>query len=97
MSQPSNNRRLPKTKNNPKLDWSEPESHHTEFGKPDANGTMMLHRRDELIEEVHGIYERGFGPDQKAFEASRLPELKSEETPPWPPANGAFRSVKSEV
>jgi hypothetical protein len=69
----------------------------SEAGEGLVDRATLLNRRDQLIEEVHGIYERGFGPDQKAFESSRLPELKSEETPPWPPANGAFRSVKSEV
>jgi hypothetical protein len=39
---------------------------------------MLLKRRDELIEQLHGIYERGFGPDQKAFDAQRLPEITTE-------------------
>jgi hypothetical protein len=69
----------------------------SEAGEGVVDRAALLNRRDELIEEVHGIYERGFGPDQKAFESSRLPELKSEESAPWPPASGAFRSVKSEV
>lgn len=69
----------------------------SEAGEGVVDRAALLNRRDELIEEVHGIYERGFGPDQKAFESSRLPELKGEEAAPWPPANGAFRSVKSEV
>lgn len=38
----------------------------------------ILARRDELIEQVHAIYERGFGVDQRAYEAARLPALPSE-------------------
>jgi conflict system pore-forming effector with SLATT domain len=33
----------------------------------------ILRRRDELIEQVHAIYERGFAVDQPAYEAVRLP------------------------
>jgi len=69
----------------------------SEAGEGVIDRAALLTRRDELIEEVHGIYERGFGPDQKAFESRRLPELKRDEAAPWPPANGAFRSVKSET
>jgi hypothetical protein len=38
----------------------------------------ILRRRDELIADVHAIYERGFGADHRAFERSRLAELPSE-------------------
>ena len=36
----------------------------------------LLERRDQLIEQVHAIYERGFGVDQRAFESERLPAIK---------------------
>jgi hypothetical protein len=35
----------------------------------------LLNRRDELIEQMHGIYERGFGPDQRAYDGERLPPI----------------------
>jgi hypothetical protein len=38
----------------------------------------LLHRRDDLIEQTHSIYERGFGPEQRAFDAARLPPLPAE-------------------
>lgn len=38
----------------------------------------LLQRRDDLIQELHTIYEHGFGMDQRAFEAARLPPLPSE-------------------
>jgi len=38
----------------------------------------LLQRRDRLIEDVHAIYERGFSGDQPAYEAARLPAVKSE-------------------
>jgi hypothetical protein len=38
----------------------------------------LLNRRDELIVEVHSIYERGFASDQKSYEAARLPALPAE-------------------
>lgn len=37
-------------------------------------GTLMR-RRDDLIHELHGIYEHGFGVDQPAHETARLPDL----------------------
>src|SRR5262249_39121631 len=37
--------------------------------------TALLQRRDELIEEVHRIYERGFAVDQNGHEAARLPTI----------------------
>ena len=33
----------------------------------------LLERRDRLIEQVHGIYERGFNADQPGYESARLP------------------------
>ena len=38
--------------------------------------STILRRRDELIHELHAIYEHGFGADQPARERIRLP--------PWP-------------
>jgi hypothetical protein len=67
----------------------------SEAGDGMIDRATLLNRRDELIEEVHGIYERGFGPDQKAFESRRLPELNSEEAASWPPAKSEVGSLKS--
>ena len=36
----------------------------------------VRHRRDELVQELHAIYEQSFGADQPAREVGRLP--------PWP-------------
>lgn len=38
----------------------------------------LLQRRDELIHEMHAIYERGFGVDQRGYENARLPAMPSE-------------------
>jgi hypothetical protein len=35
----------------------------------------LLARRDSLIEQLHSIYERGFGVEQRAYEAARLPAI----------------------
>ena len=51
----------------------------SEAGEGVIDRATLLDRRDQLIEQVHTIYERGFGPDQRAFEARRLPELKTEQ------------------
>ena len=37
----------------------------------------LIRRRDDLIHELHSIYEHGFGVDQSAFESARLPALTS--------------------
>ena len=37
--------------------------------------STLLRRRDELIRDVHAIYEYGFGADQAGYERLRLPEL----------------------
>lgn len=39
---------------------------------------VLLQRRDELIEEVHRIYERGFSVDQSGHEVARLPVIADE-------------------
>jgi hypothetical protein len=38
----------------------------------------LLQRRDELIHEIHAIYERGFGVDERGYENTRLPAMPSE-------------------
>jgi hypothetical protein len=38
----------------------------------------LLQRRDELIADLHAIYERGFGVDHRAFERERLAPLPAE-------------------
>lgn len=40
-----------------------------------VDGPTLLRRRDELIRDVHAIYEFGFGADQAGYERVRLPEL----------------------
>jgi hypothetical protein len=40
-----------------------------------VDAPALLQRRDELIRDVHAIYEFGFGVDQAGHEALRLPEL----------------------
>lgn len=39
----------------------------------------LLRRRDELIHDVHAIYEHGFGADQFGYESARLPSLVARE------------------
>jgi len=46
-----------------------------EAGDGLVDRAMLLGRRDELIADLHIIYERGFGADQKAFERDRLPPI----------------------
>ena len=41
-----------------------------------ADAGLVLRRRDELMYELHAIYERGFAADQPGRELARLP--------PWP-------------
>jgi hypothetical protein len=40
-----------------------------------VDGPALLRRRDELIGDLHAIYEFGFGADQPGHESVRLPEL----------------------
>lgn len=40
-----------------------------------VDAPTLLRRRDELIHDVHAIYEFGFGADQSGHESVRLPEL----------------------
>jgi hypothetical protein len=44
-----------------------------------VEGPALLQRRDELIHDVHAIYEFGFGADQPGHESVRLAALPSEE------------------
>jgi hypothetical protein len=43
-----------------------------------VDGPTLLRRRDELIREVHAIYEFGFGVDQAGHESVRLAVLPDE-------------------
>ncbi len=38
----------------------------------------LVRRREELVHDLHAIYERGFGADQPAHETARLPALPSD-------------------
>ena len=40
-----------------------------------VDGPALLQRRDELIHDVHAIYEFGFGVDQEGYESVRLSAL----------------------
>jgi hypothetical protein len=43
-----------------------------------VDGPTLLHRRDELIHDVHALYEFSFGVDQAGHESFRLPVLPDE-------------------
>jgi len=47
----------------------------TEVNEGTVDPVALVHRRDELIHDLHVIYEFGFGADQAAHEAARLPSL----------------------
>jgi hypothetical protein len=40
--------------------------------------STLLRRRDELIRDVHAVYEYGFGADQAGYERLRLPDVPDE-------------------
>jgi conflict system pore-forming effector with SLATT domain len=40
-----------------------------------VDGPALMRRRDDLIHELHAIYECGFGPDQSGHETARLSPL----------------------
>ncbi len=42
------------------------------------DGPTLVHRRDELIAEMHRIYDSGFGVDQAGHELDRLAPLVGE-------------------
>jgi len=46
-----------------------------EVNEGTVDPTVLMHRRDELIHDLHVIYEFGFGADQAAHENARLPTL----------------------
>jgi hypothetical protein len=48
----------------------------TEAGEGLVDGPSVLRRREELVHDLHAIYEHGFSTDQPALETARLP--------PWP-------------
>jgi hypothetical protein len=50
----------------------------TEAADDSVDRATLLDRRDELIHELHAIYERGFGPDQRAFDGERLPAMTAD-------------------
>jgi hypothetical protein len=43
-----------------------------------VNPDALLQRRDQLIENVHAIYEHGFAVDQPAYESARLSAIPGE-------------------
>ena len=43
-----------------------------------VDGASLLRRRDQLIEQLHAIYESGFGIDQRGYESLRLQALTTE-------------------
>jgi hypothetical protein len=48
----------------------------------------LLLRRDDLIHQLHAIYESGFAVDQPGYEASRLPTLAGEDAAVTGPIDG---------
>jgi len=46
-----------------------------EVNEGTVDPAVLMHRRDELIHDLHVIYEFGFGADQAAHENARLPTL----------------------
>lgn len=42
------------------------------------DSSAVMRRRDELIHDLHAIYEHGFGADQPGHEAARLPRLSAD-------------------
>jgi hypothetical protein len=49
-----------------------------EINEGQIDRPALLRRRDDLIHELHAIYEHGFGVDQPGYENARLPVLPSE-------------------
>jgi fatty-acid desaturase len=47
----------------------------SEWQEGAVDGPALLQRRDDLIHDVHAIYEFGFGADQAGYESTRLPAL----------------------
>lgn len=43
-----------------------------------VDGPALVGRRDQLINDLHSIYEFGFGVDQSGHETSRLPAIADE-------------------
>jgi len=46
-----------------------------EVNEGTVDPATLVHRRDDLIHDLHVIYEFGFGADQAAHESARLPTL----------------------
>jgi len=51
----------------------------TEINDGLVDGAALMRRRDELIYELHGVYEYGFGVDQAGHEAVRLPPIAADQ------------------
>ncbi len=49
-----------------------------EISEAPADLGALMRRRDDLVHELHAIYEHGFGPDQPAHETGRLPALPND-------------------
>jgi conflict system pore-forming effector with SLATT domain len=47
----------------------------SEIGDGAIDPQLLAHRRDELIHELHAIYETGLGMEQAGHETDRLPTL----------------------
>jgi len=49
----------------------------TEVQEGIVERAVLLKRRDELITQLHGVYEQGFASDQQGYEEVRLPVLNA--------------------
>jgi len=49
----------------------------TEVQEGIVDRAVLLKRRDELITQLHGVYEQGFASDQQGYEEVRLPVLNT--------------------
>jgi hypothetical protein len=50
----------------------------SEVAEGTVGGELLLRRRDELIHELHAVYETGLGIDQAGYEVERLASLPDE-------------------
>ncbi|MGE5243717.1 MAG: SLATT domain-containing protein [Betaproteobacteria bacterium] len=51
----------------------------TEIDEGSVERAAVLQRRDELMQQLHTVYERGFGFDQSGHEAARLRAIAPEQ------------------
>jgi hypothetical protein len=49
-----------------------------EVGEGTVDGAALLARRDRLIDDVHAIYESGFGADERGYEHARLADITAD-------------------